>query len=244
MGHFRPLFLYFCLFYLNVQLADKICRCWYSNRRSQVLKATTRPTEPPPVPDWPAMLSRQHIVSWFVTILSNEAATTFSFQNAVASSEEEAKKAAKKPSSSKTARAPEVSNPTPLEFELSSRHFLEFVRFEKKWTWQLLFAKISRLTLLRFHHVVGGSTGPGFSLMRFDLHEKKNGKNDTTFIRNKCCHLTEPHWIIMNVFLSPKSWKMPRCFRFIWDLVARLLNAGFRLYKEPAVVELLLHSSE
>ena len=166
-------------------------------------------------------------VSWFVTILSNEAATTFSFQNAVASSEEEAKKAAKKPSSSKTARAPEVSNPTPLEFDLSSAHFLEFVRFEKNWTWQLLFAKISRLTLLRFHHVVGGSTGPDFSLMRFDLHEKKlNGKNDTSFIRNKCCHLTEPHWIIMNVFLSLKSWKMPRCFRFIWDLVARLLNAG------------------
>ena len=30
MGHSRPLFLYFRLFNFNVQLVDKVCRCWDS----------------------------------------------------------------------------------------------------------------------------------------------------------------------------------------------------------------------
>ena len=53
---------------------------------------------------------------------------------------------------------------------------------------------------MRLHHFVGGSTGPGYSLMRFDSQEKNlPGWNDTSFIRDKCCHLTlcfhlmEPH---------------------------------------------------
>ena len=41
------------------------------------------------------------------------------------------------------------------------------------------------------HHHVGGSTGPGYSLLRFDLQEeKKLNKNDTFFIWDKCRHLT------------------------------------------------------
>ena len=48
-GHSRPLFLYFCLFYLNLQLADKICQCWDLNCGSLVSKATALPTEPPPL---------------------------------------------------------------------------------------------------------------------------------------------------------------------------------------------------
>ena len=50
MGHSRPLFLYFRLFNFNVQLVDKVCRCWDSNRGSLVSEATALPTEPPPLP--------------------------------------------------------------------------------------------------------------------------------------------------------------------------------------------------
>ena len=48
MGHSRPLFLYFRLF--DLQLVDKVCRCWDSNRGSLVSEATALPTEPPPLP--------------------------------------------------------------------------------------------------------------------------------------------------------------------------------------------------
>ena len=50
MGHSRPLFLYFCIFYLNDQFEDKVCQCWDSNRGSLVSEATPLPTEPPPLP--------------------------------------------------------------------------------------------------------------------------------------------------------------------------------------------------
>ena len=50
MGHSEPLFLYLCLFYFNVRLADKICRLWVSNCRSLLSEATAIPTEPPPMP--------------------------------------------------------------------------------------------------------------------------------------------------------------------------------------------------
>ena len=43
---------------------------------------------------------------------------------------------------------------------------------------------------MRLHHVLGGSTGPRCSMLHFDLHEKNIlGENDTSFIRDKCCHL-------------------------------------------------------
>ena len=36
------------------------------------------------------------------------------------------------------------------------------------------------------HHLVGGSTGPGYSLLCFDLQEKNEaGYNDTSFIWDK-----------------------------------------------------------
>ena len=50
MGHSRPLFLYFCIFYLNDQFEDKVCQCWDSNRGSLVSEASPLPTEPPPLP--------------------------------------------------------------------------------------------------------------------------------------------------------------------------------------------------
>ena len=50
MGHSRPLFLYFCIFYLNDQFEDKVCQCWDSNRGSLVSEASPPPTEPPPLP--------------------------------------------------------------------------------------------------------------------------------------------------------------------------------------------------
>ena len=50
MGHSQPIFLYFCLFYLNVQLVDKICQCWDSNLGSLVSEVSALPTEPPQLP--------------------------------------------------------------------------------------------------------------------------------------------------------------------------------------------------
>ena len=50
MGHSRPLFLYFCLFYFNVQLVDAVCKCWDSNCGFLVWEVTALPTEPPPLP--------------------------------------------------------------------------------------------------------------------------------------------------------------------------------------------------
>ena len=50
MGRSQPLFLYFHLFHLNVQLVDKISRSWDLNCGSLVSEATGLPTEPPPLP--------------------------------------------------------------------------------------------------------------------------------------------------------------------------------------------------
>ena len=50
MGPSRPLFLYFRLFYLIVQLVDKLCGCWDLNRGYLMSEATVLSTEPPPLP--------------------------------------------------------------------------------------------------------------------------------------------------------------------------------------------------
>ena len=57
------------------------------------------------------------------------------------------------------------------------------------------------------HHLVGSSVGPGF-----DLQEKlKLAKNYSSFIRDKCCHLTlhlrlmEPNWWFNTVSLQLKA---------------------------------------
>ena len=50
VGHYR-LFLYFCLFYLNLQLIlIKVSQCWDSSCRSLESKPIARPTEPQPQP--------------------------------------------------------------------------------------------------------------------------------------------------------------------------------------------------
>ena len=50
MGLSRPLLSLFFLLFLNVQMVDKICRCWDLNHRSLVSEATALPTEPQPLP--------------------------------------------------------------------------------------------------------------------------------------------------------------------------------------------------
>ena len=65
MGHPRPLSLYFRLFNLYVQLVDKVCRCWDSNRGSLVSEATALPTEPPPLPIHLCVCSNKYNTSFY-----------------------------------------------------------------------------------------------------------------------------------------------------------------------------------
>ena len=46
IGYSRPLFLNFCLFYLNAQRSDNLFQCWDSTHGSLVLEAPALPSEP------------------------------------------------------------------------------------------------------------------------------------------------------------------------------------------------------
>ena len=50
LGHSRPLFHHFRLFFQFQCTIGKVCRCSDSNRGSLVSEATALPTEPPPLP--------------------------------------------------------------------------------------------------------------------------------------------------------------------------------------------------
>ena len=77
------------------------------------------------------------------------------------------------------------------------------------------------LFIMRLHHFVGGSTGPGYSLMRFDLLEKKLAwpkwhifhpgyvlpsnvvfTSDGASLYNVC---PLSSWFLVKVFFSPRS---------------------------------------
>ena len=89
-------------------------------------------------------------------------------------------------------------------------------------------SQVGQLQSTRLHHLVGGSTGPGFSLFRFHQQEKnKASSNETSFVRDKCCYLMlclfpmEPHLTNTNGELK-RWWHM-----LLWGI--QVLFAKFKL---------------